>query len=305
MRTATRCTIAAVTAAPLVAAPALLAEAAADVVAGPARVGARSAFLLDLGTGRPLWARAADTRRPIGSITKVMTALVVLRAGGLDRKITIKRKYVDYAARRGASSAQLRVGDRLTVRQLLHGMLLASGCDAAYALADTYGPGWPGFVAKMNKTARRLRLTGTHYSNFDGLPWPAAASTHSTARDLVKLGRNVMTRPVFRAIVARKAFSVPPGGGHHAYRWPTTNLLLGSYRGAIGIKTGYTDAAGYSLLFAARRNRRTLIGVVLNSSTTVPNARFTDAMRILNWAYGARTPVAPAVRPPVPGANID
>ncbi|WP_329520100.1 D-alanyl-D-alanine carboxypeptidase family protein [Spirillospora sp. NBC_01491] len=256
--------------------------------AGPSGIGARSAYLVDDRTGRALWARAAGTRRPIASLTKVMTALVVLRAGHLDRTITIKRKHIAYARRHGGTTAALRAGDRLTARQLLYGLMLPSGCDAAYALADAYGPGRRGFVGKMNGTARRLGLTRTRYANFDGLPWPTAHSTSSTARDQVRLGRAAMRRADFRAVAARRTYRLGATRGHHAYRWTSTNRLLGSYRGATGVKTGTTRAAGHCLLFAARRGGRTLVGVVLASSAARERARFTDATKILNWGFRTR-----------------
>ncbi|MBO2452432.1 D-alanyl-D-alanine carboxypeptidase [Actinomadura barringtoniae] len=298
------------------AAPALSASASAEAATTPApavpaaaakgpSVAARSAYLWDSGAKKTRWTKSPDTRRPVASITKVMTAMVVLRGGHLDRKITVKKKHVDYAKSHGASSAKLRAGDKLTVRQLLNAMMLPSGCDAAYVLADSYGPGWRGFVAKMNKTAKQLKMTRTHYANFDGLPWPSQTSTLSTARDQIKLGHYAMRNKDFRAVVARRSYSLGSGGGHHAYKWTNTNLMIGSYRGTIGIKTGFTDGAGYSLMFAAHRGKRILIGVVLNSSTRNPNARFTDAARLLNWGFGVRTAEVYRV-PPVPaGANID
>ncbi|REE99609.1 D-alanyl-D-alanine carboxypeptidase family protein [Thermomonospora umbrina] len=286
----------------LVGLPATTADAAA---AGPSGVQAKSAFLWDDTRAKILWSRGPAVKRPIGSITKVMTAIVVLRAGGLDRKVTIRRKHIDYALRHGGSLAHLRAGDRLTVRQLLRALLLPSGCDAAYALADFYGPGWQGFVKKMNTTARELKMDRTHYANFDGLPWPTPTAGHSTAHDQTKLGRYAFRRPEFRKVVSTRTYRLAAGNGHRSYTWHNTNRLLGSYKGAVGIKTGFTNAAGYSLMFAATRNRRTLIGVVLNSSTTVPEARFRDASRILDWGFGVRSASEPILRPLPPGANVD
>lgn len=278
---------------PLVAAPARAAapvRAAARPAAGPSGVVAKSALLYDVTDGATAWSRAADTERPIASITKVMTALVVLHDGGLDRKITIRRRYLAYAKRHDGSTAGLHAGDRLTARQLLNALLLPSGCDAAYALADAYGPGKDGFVAKMNDAARELGLDHTTYANFDGLPWPTATSTRSTARDQVRLAGYAMDDGTFRATVARRTYRLARSRTHHAYRWTNTNRLLRFYKGAIGIKTGTTDAAGYSLVFAARRGGRTFTGIVLNSSTTDERARFTDAARMLDWGFGTAGP---------------
>jgi serine-type D-Ala-D-Ala carboxypeptidase (penicillin-binding protein 5/6) len=127
----------------------------------------------------------------------------------------------------------------------------------------------------------------THFANFDGLPWPTEYSTFSTPKDLITLGRAAMRLPVFRAIVGQRTYSLAATAQHHAYSWQNTNQLLGSYPGAFGIKTGHTAGAGYCLLFEAQRHGLTLIGVVLDSSGTNPVAAFTDAARMLNWAFGA------------------
>ena len=157
--------------------------------AAPAGVTAVAADLVDTTTGAALWSRLLNRRRPIASITKVMTALVVIRAGHLERPIRVTARAVAYARDHDAGSAGLHAGDVLTARQLLEGLLLPSGADAAYALATAYGPGWHAFVAKMNDTARRLGMTGTHFANFDGLPWPAEWSTYATPRALLCPGQ--------------------------------------------------------------------------------------------------------------------
>ncbi|MBW8480943.1 serine hydrolase [Actinomadura sp. PM05-2] len=272
---------------PLAAAPPAAATTPPAVpAAGPAGVKARTALLAD-GAGRVRWARGADTRYPIASVTKVMTALVVVRAGDLDRTITVKRSYVDYGVRHGASMAGLRAGDRLTARRLLYAMLLPSGSDAAYALADSYGPGWPRFVAKMNRTARSLGMSNTRYDNFDGLPWPARTADSSTPRDLVRLARTALRYPALRRPVTARTHRLAKTRAHRAYTWTNTNQMLGSYRGAAGVKTGFTDAAGYCLLFTAARGRRTLIGAALGAPTSAD--RFDDAARMLNWGFGVPT----------------
>ncbi|MEV0408964.1 serine hydrolase [Actinoallomurus sp. NPDC050550] len=255
----------------------------------PSGIAAKGAYLYDSTKGKKLWGVATTTKRPIGSITKVMTALVVIRAGGLDRKVTVKKSYVDHVKGNDATTAGLKVGDKVSVGQLLNGMLLPSGCDAAYALADVYGPGQTKFVAKMNKTAKSLGMTSTYFRTSDGLPTSAHKEGYSTPSNLMKLAKAAMASSSFRAVVARKTYSVSKTSGHRAYKWTNTNLLLGSYSGAIGIKTGHTDGAGYCLLFAARRGGRTLYGVELNSTTTSPNRRFTDAAKMLDWAYGTKS----------------
>jgi D-alanyl-D-alanine carboxypeptidase (penicillin-binding protein 5/6) len=251
----------------------------------PAGVHAPGAALENEATGQLLWSRAADIKRPIGSITKVMTALVVLKAGDLNRSLTVTQAAVDYARDNDGSTAGLHVGDKLTTQQLLEGMLVPSGCDAAYVLASAYGPGVPAFVAKMNALARQLGLGRTHFANADGLPVPTEHSTYSTPADLLVIARDAMTYPLFRAIVASHRVYLPAGPGHHAYIWHTTNQLISKYPGMIGIKTGSTVAAGYCFLFADQRGSGTLIGVVLDSSSISRSYSFTDAEQMLNWGF--------------------
>ena len=248
---------------------------------------AKAGELLDLTTGKRLWSRGVRAELPIASITKVMTAMVVLSSGGLNRKIRVTQAAVDYAIDNSAGSAGLRAGDVLTAWQLLQALLLPSGADAAYLLAGSYGPGWRKFVRKMNATARRLGMTHTHFANFDGLPWPTETSTYSTPRDVIVMGEAAMKNEIFRKIVAERGRRIAATRQHHKYYWANTDLLLGQYRGAIGIKTGFTTAAGYCLLFEARRGGTTLIGVVLDSTNTDTTMRFTAAARLLNWGYAS------------------
>jgi hypothetical protein len=152
----------------------------------------------------------------------------------------------------------------LTARQLLEAMLVPSGCDAAYLLATAYGPGRAAFIREMNATAQSLGLGSTHFSSFDGMPFPTEHSTYSSPANLIKLGEAAMKYRLFRKIVRQRSYLVHGWARHHhRYYWTTTNLLLSSYRGTLGIKTGSTQAAGDCLLFEARRGSRSLIGVVL------------------------------------------
>jgi D-alanyl-D-alanine carboxypeptidase (penicillin-binding protein 5/6) len=253
--------------------------------AGPTGVVAAAADLVDSSTGRRLWSRGLNQSRPMASITKVMTALVVIRAGHLNRLIRVPAAAISYARENDAGSAGLHAGDVLATWQLLEALLLPSGADAAFTLARAYGPGWPAFVRKMNAEARRLGMTGTHFANFDGLPWPTEHTTYSTPADLITLGVAAMKYRAFRSIVDQRNYQLAGNARHHAYRWQNTNMLLHSYPGAIGIKTGNTLAAGYCLLFAAQRGGVLLIGVVLHSSGTDDTAGFSDATRILNWGF--------------------
>ena len=268
------------------AAPARLASAFSPALnRAPRGVQAKGGALADAGTGKVLWSRGMNTELPMGSITKVMTAIVVLRAGNLHQQIAVPKGVVPYDRKYDASNAGLRPGDHLTARELLEALLLPSGCDAAYALAKAYGPGWTAFIAKMNSTAQAMGLTHTHFSNFDGLPWPTETSTYSTPRDLIALGRAAMGYPVLRSIVDQQTYRLAATPRHHAYVWRTTNMLLRDYPGAFGIKTGSTLAAGYCLLFEARGNGHVLIGVVLHSSRNNDMASFADATNLLDWGF--------------------
>ena len=249
------------------------------------------AELANEATGADLWSRGSTSEQPMGSITKIMTAYVVIEAGNLNRVITVPRGIIAYDKKYNASTAGLAPGEKLTAQQLLYGLLLPSGCDAAYALAAAYGKDGrlTDFLAQMNATARKLGLTKTHFSDFSGLPDPGERTTYSTARDLVTLGRDAMRLAAFRQVVGTRTYRVPPTSHNDPHVWTNLNSLLAHYAGATGIKTGWTTAAGNCLLFAATRRGKELIGVVLDSSkpdtTAGMNAAATDAEAMLNWGF--------------------
>jgi D-alanyl-D-alanine carboxypeptidase (penicillin-binding protein 5/6) len=269
-----------------VASPAI--RPAIRVTGAPGGVKARGAVLADAATGQVLWGRDVNTRLPMASVTKVMTALLVLNGGDLGREIKVPKAAVIYAWKYGGETAALRPRDVLTARELLEALLLPSGADAAYTLANAYGPGLDAFVARMNATAAQLGMAHTHFTSPDGLPYPTETSTYSTPSDLLRLGLAAMRYPAFRSIVDRSFYHLAKGPGHHGYWWDNTDDLIGSYRGAAGIKDGYTDKAGHCLLFEAARNGRVLIGVVLHSPATGPAAGAQDAARMLNWGFRLR-----------------
>lgn len=212
----------------------------------------------------------------------MMTAVVVLRAGGLGRRVRIAADDVGYADARDGSRAYLHPGERFTVRELLNALLLPSGCDAAAALADKYGPGRVRFVRKMNRVARSLGMHGTRYRDVAGLP---PAPGWSTAEDQVTLARYAMRFGELQHIVRRRSYTVQAGHGHGHHKWRSTDAMLGYYPGLTGLKSGHTTKSGYSFLFTARQDGRTLVGIVLNSSVAHDWARFDDATRLLDWGF--------------------
>jgi serine-type D-Ala-D-Ala carboxypeptidase (penicillin-binding protein 5/6) len=258
------------------------------VTGAPSDVQVKAGALEDAATGTLLWNQGLNTELPMGSITKVMTALVVIDSGPLTREIQVPQAVIAYVNQYGGNSAGLQPGDVLTAQELLEAMLLPSGCDAAYTLAMAYGPGMPAFLAKMNAMARKLGMLHTEFTSPDGLPYPTEYSTFSTPADLITLGQAAMASPVFSAIVAQQNYTLPAGPGHHAYSWANDNSLIGSYPGADGIKTGYTNAALHCLLFEASRDGLTLIGVVLGAPATGPDSGAQQAAQILNWGFSLR-----------------
>ena len=268
--------------------PSPSASPAIQVTGAPGGVKAKGAVLADAATGQVLWSRDLGTERPMASVTKVMTALLVLESGNLGQQIRVPKAAFNYAWKYGGETAALHPGDTFTAQQLLAALLLPSGADAAYTLANAYGPGLDAFVARMNATAVRMGMTHTHFTSPDGLPYPTGTATYSTPSDLLTLGLAAMRYPVFRSIVDLRFYHLPKGHGHHQYWWDNTDGLIGSYQGAVGLKTGYTDAARHCLLFEAARNGRTLIGVVLASPATGVAAGVQDAEKMLNWGFRLR-----------------
>ncbi|MFY9927514.1 MAG: serine hydrolase, partial [Streptosporangiaceae bacterium] len=180
-----------------------------QVTGTPGGVKAKGAILADATTGQVLWGRGLTTERPMASVTKVMTALLVLQSGNLNQQIRIPKAAFNYAWKYGGETASLRPGDVLTAQQLLAALLLPSGADAAYTLANTYGPGLSAFVARMNTTAAQMGMKHTHFTSPDGLPYPTETSTYSTPSDLLTLGLAAMKYPAFRSIVDLRFVNLP------------------------------------------------------------------------------------------------
>jgi serine-type D-Ala-D-Ala carboxypeptidase (penicillin-binding protein 5/6) len=259
-----------------------------QVTGAPKGVKAKGAVLADAATGQVLWSRGLETERPMASITKVMTALLVLQSGQLNRVLTVPNGVLNYVWEYDGDSAGFKPGEKLTEQDLLEALLVTSAADAAYTFATDLGPGLSNWVARMNAEATTLGMTHTHFTSPDGLPYPTETSTYSTPAELLELGEVAMQYPEFRSIVGMQSYNLPQGHGHGHYWWGNTNELIGYYPGAVGIKTGYTVAAGHCLLFEVVRNGRTLIGVVLGSPPTGPAAGAQDAAKVLNWGFSLK-----------------
>ncbi len=215
------------------------------------RVSAQCAILIDADSGAVLLSQNADKRSLIASTTKIMTAVVVLEHCPLDMEYTVPAQ----ATQIEGSSIYLKAGETITVRDLLYGMMLHSGNDAAVALALACSDSVPEFVALMNLKAQQLGLKNTHFENPNGLD---GENHYSTAADLALLTRYALNIDAFRQIVSTKSICI----GQRALK--NHNRLLWSVEGAIGVKTGYTKAAGRVLVSAAERNGRRLIAVTIN-----------------------------------------
>ena len=212
---------------------------------------AQRTILMDAATGRVICERNADEQSLIASTTKIMTALVVCEQCNVLDRMRIPKEAVGIEG----SSMYLKEGEVLTIQELLYGLMLHSGNDAAVALAIYCGGTVEGFAELMNDKARALGLTGSHFVNPNGLDAPGH---YSTARDLAILSAYAMDNPIFRQTVSTKNVAVGERYLHNH------NKLLWRVDGADGVKTGYTRAAGRILVSSAIRNGRRLICVTIN-----------------------------------------
>lgn len=224
--------------------------------------------------GRELWARQPGERRPMASITKIMTAVVALEHSKPDDIVAVPKA----SAQVGESTSFLRVGEQLPMHEMIVSLLVKSGNDAAVAIADHVAGSEPAFVEMMNRKAQDLGLQNTRFANSHGLD---QAGHYTTASDLAVLARYAMTKPEFRDIVSMKTAVVRDGS--RVETMMNTNLLIGNYTGANGIKTGYTTGAGHSVIVSAQRDGIELYAVVLGTDSEMQ--RFKDARELLDWGF--------------------
>ena len=251
------------------------------LVVGPALVRGRlplnapAAIVVDARNGRVLWSKHAHERRAVASTTKIMTALLALRTLRRHDLVTVPPE----APRVPLVREGLRMGERVQAWKLLYGLLLYSGNDDALALAVATAGTKKRFIAEMNTEAKRLGLRDTHFSSTSGV---IDDDNYSSAWDLAALTRVAMRNPRFRAIVRRQRIEVRWAAPTFAKVYVNKNRFLSLYRGATGVKTGYTERSGPCIVASATRHGAPLIAVVLDSRN-----EYADAARLLNVGFRA------------------
>lgn len=238
---------------------------------------ARAAYVIELKTGRVLFAANEDEQLPMASTTKVMTALLALELGDLDALVETSGSAYGVPG----TSIYLSLGEKLTLEQMLYGLMLASGNDASVAIAEHIGGSVESFCQMMTDRAASLGAVNTHFINPNGLP---VAGHYTTAKDLTLIAAAAMQNPVFREIVSTQRASIPWEGRDYMRVLKNKNRLLSDYEGATGIKTGFTKAAGRCLVFGAKRDEMELVGVVLNCSDW-----FDEAARLMDICFETYT----------------
>lgn len=235
--------------------------------------GAVSACLIDADDNGVLYGKDEDRIMPPASTTKIMTAIIALESGKLDEPLVISRNAVNTEP----SSLGLRLGDQITLREALAGMLLVSGNDAAVAVAETVAGSVPEFAKMMNDKAKELGAYRTHFVNPHGL---TAQGHYSTAHDMAIIASYAMKNPLFREMVGRTSYNMKYMDGSTKYVTTTNRFLKSGFPGANGIKTGFTNAAGDCLVASATRGLKTMIAVFYND-----DYRWDDAPAWLEFGF--------------------
>jgi D-alanyl-D-alanine carboxypeptidase (penicillin-binding protein 5/6) len=249
-------------------------DSPAEVVQAAPDVGMKAGILV-APDGRLLWGRVIDERRAMASTTKIMTAIVTLEnTDDLEEQVTVTQR----AARVGESEADIRAGERYTVQELLEALLVKSGNDASVALAEHVGESQDDFVRMMNEKATEPGLADTRFANPHGLD---EFGHYTTADDLSALSRYAMANEEFRRIVGLEETTIDGGKGKRTLE--SSNLLLGRYDGASGVKTGWTGRAGYCLVATAERGGNELTAVILGADSE--SIRFDQAEDLLDWGF--------------------
>ena len=245
---------------------------------------AKAAILINGDTGEIIYSQNEDEQLPMASTTKIMTALLLCENGNLDKEITV----TDQMVRVEGSSMGLLAGDKVTLRDLLYGMMLASGNDAANVTAYILGGTIDGFVKMMNQKAKQLGLLNTHFETPSGLD---GEEHYTTAKDLANLARHALLNEEFAKAAASETATLTYGNPPYKRTLTNHNKLLKTFEGAVGVKTGFTKKSGRCLVSAAKRDGKFVIAVTLKD----PND-WADHTELLN--YGLSKVQLTQVSPP-------
>lgn len=240
-------------------------------------INARSAILVDLNSGTVLYSKSSLAIMAPASTTKIMTAVLVLEKLRLNTIVTV---HPDAASKEG-TSMNLRTYEKRTVRELLYGLMLESGNDAATALAEAVSGTEANFTKVMNQKANLLGMKNTYFKNASGLP---QIGHYTTAYDMSILTRYALKNSNFAAIVGTKVKEIPGAKPGQTRQLENHNKLLWRYPYAIGVKTGYTVNAGGCLVSAASYRGKTLINIVLKTSTI-----YNDSIKLFNYGFNLRS----------------
>lgn len=262
---------------------------AAPVAAQPFETRAPVAYLIDVTHNSVLYARNADRHIEPASMTKMMTAYVVfdLVASGrvsLDQKLTVSdATWRRWHGPRGGSSMFLSAGETVTIADLLTGLLTVSGNDAAYVLAEGVAGSSDAFVERMNAEAAEIGLSDSHFASPNG--WPDGKATYSSARDLARLATVTLQRfpDLYHRFYGRPSLAWGRGAHGRAIEQESKNPLLGRIDGADGLKTGFTNGAGYCFTGSAIQHGRRLVMVVAGLPTQ--RARIEESVRLMRWGF--------------------
>lgn len=248
-------------------------DVSTDITKEP-KINSRAAIVIDLDTKTVLYEKNAYTKRAMASTTKIMTSLITLQEGDLNKQITVSKS----AAAIGGSVLGIKAGDKITLKDLLYGLMLKSGNDCAVQIAEEIGGSVEGFAELMNKKAKELNLKNTHFVTPHGLDKP---EHYTTAYELALLTQYAMSVPEFRKIVNTKTYTITRNG--YPQEISNTNELLGVLNGVNGVKTGFTNNAGRCLVTSVKRNDMQIICVVLGADTKKDRTK--DSIKLIEYVY--------------------
>lgn len=237
-------------------------------------INSRIGIIYDRKSGKVIWGKNENKRSAMASTTKIMTCIVVIENADLNAEVKVSAK----AAGTGGSRLGLKKDDKITIKDLLYGLMLRSGNDAAVALAEYVGKDKEGFANLMNKKAKELGLKDTHFVTPHGLDDP---EHYTTAYELAKIADYALKNEIFAKIVGTKEHTINING--YAKQLCNTNELLGYLQGVSGVKTGFTNNAGRCLVTSVNRNDFEIITVVLGADTK--KIRTADSINLIEYAY--------------------